>query len=232
MNPRGRHDLVIQSQPMSTYLITFHPLCETPIGRSAIKRHRFKPYEDGSCRREPDFNSRYPSITSLCRGTRFVRNLKPDDLVLYITVLGKWDIGQECHWRVVALLRVIDTQPSHEEAASWYRARGLPPPSNCFIPQVKRLRLSMTAGAPRNIVKDFSPPQYLAKWDLGYEVRVRRTPKFVITEAEFLCLAQPPRVTRSMWNTVFNGVLNTQSAQKVEERRMRRLLRLAKASAA
>src|SRR5437879_479234 len=55
------------------FLATYHPLAQTSCGRQAIREHALLPFIDGSCRREPDFESRFPSITATCRG----RNCAP-----------------------------------------------------------------------------------------------------------------------------------------------------------
>ena len=71
-------------------LNSFHPLCEKEIGQNAIKEFNFPPFIDASCRREPDFENANPSITALCRQDLFAPNLYPNDIVVYITVRGKW----------------------------------------------------------------------------------------------------------------------------------------------
>jgi hypothetical protein len=44
---------------------SFRPLLNTREGRAAIERFGLPPFIDGSCRREPDFQSEFPSISGL-----------------------------------------------------------------------------------------------------------------------------------------------------------------------
>jgi hypothetical protein len=90
---------------MSVYLNTFHPLAGRPAGRRAIAQHGLPPFIDGSCRREPDFESAFPSISAVCRGRMFAPRLKKGDRVIYLTVRGKYLADTARGWRVVAVLR-------------------------------------------------------------------------------------------------------------------------------
>jgi hypothetical protein len=45
----------------------------------------YPPFIDASCRREPDLESRYPSITALCREGHFAPHLHEGDVVAYMT---------------------------------------------------------------------------------------------------------------------------------------------------
>lgn len=211
---------------MAAYIITFHPISETPVGQRAVSKFGYPPYIDGSCRREPDFQSPYPSITSLCRGNRFVPRLKRGDLILYLTVQGRWE-DRRPHWRLVGLLRVVHTLPSHEAAATWYVSRGLPAPSNCTIRGSRPLPISRTAGVPRELAATTPKSRQLRAWDAGYKARALKTPKFVVTRAIHIYVRRPPKVERVHWNKVFGKVLNTQSPQNVAIEQLRCLFRLA-----
>src|SRR5690242_3801853 len=81
-------------------LNSFHPLCETGIGRRAIQTGNFPPFIDASWRREPDLEHDHPSITCLCRQEEFAPHLQPNDIVVYITVKGKWFEDYE-HYRLI-----------------------------------------------------------------------------------------------------------------------------------
>ena len=115
------------------YLVTYRPLLQTRLGRQAVKEHGLPRFIDGSCRREPDFESAYPSITALCRGSRFAPRLHPGDHVIYITTKGSYLGRRERHWRLTSVLQVLHRFASHEQAASWYRERNLALPSNCMV---------------------------------------------------------------------------------------------------
>jgi hypothetical protein len=106
---------------------SFRPLLNTSAGRAAVHRFELAPYIDGSCRREPDFESEFPSISGLCRKDKFAPRLHVGDTTIYVTTKGGW--GR----RLVAVLRVRERFESHDEAAAWYRELGLPLPSNCWV---------------------------------------------------------------------------------------------------
>jgi hypothetical protein len=50
------------------YVTTYRPICATAEGRRAVDEHQLAPFIDASCRREPDFEAAYPTISALCRG--------------------------------------------------------------------------------------------------------------------------------------------------------------------
>jgi len=58
---------------MAHYLTTFRPLCFTAAGKKAARKFGHPPYIDASCRREPDFESAFPSITAVCHGGTYSR---------------------------------------------------------------------------------------------------------------------------------------------------------------
>lgn len=93
-------------------LSSFYPLCMSEIGMNAIEKYGYPPFIDSSCRREPDFENEYPSITVLCRQRKFAPILCQNDIVVYITVKGKWfkDYG---HRRLIAILEVTEKKHSH-----------------------------------------------------------------------------------------------------------------------
>ena len=88
-------------------------------------------------RREPDFESAFPSISASSRGKNFAPCLRPGDTVVYTTTKGRWgpaEIGRvELHWRLVAVLEVFQRFETHDEAARWYRGQGLAVPGNCVV---------------------------------------------------------------------------------------------------
>ncbi len=193
---------------MSAFIVSYHPLCKTPLGQAAIEQYGFAPYLDGSCRREPDFSSTHPPITSLCRGRQFVPQLSVGDQVLYITVKGRWNEVPEDHWRLVALLRVIEILPSHQAGAQWYIDRGLPIPTNCLVPGNEPLPMGMNAGLPPHAAN-------LEDWNNQYLERVQVPPRFVVTEpVEPPFVVDPSPIWHQTWDQVFGGVVNTQAPRQ------------------
>ena len=87
------------------FLATYRPLIQSASGRAAVRKHALSPFIDGSCRREPDFESAFPSITAMCRAGNFAPRLQIGDRIAYLTVKGKYLGHHEPGWRLVAVLR-------------------------------------------------------------------------------------------------------------------------------
>src|SRR5262249_20583849 len=116
----------------SYFLCSFHPICGTAAGRAAVKNYNLPPFIDGSCRREPDFQSSAPSISALCRAGKFAPRLRTDDRVAYVT--RKASYGGQFGWAFVAVLTVVERFEAHGSAAAWYQAKKYSVPSNCIVP--------------------------------------------------------------------------------------------------
>ena len=71
---------------MKIYLNSFRPLTRTAAGRAAVQGYGIRPFVDGSCRREPDLESDFPSITALCRFRSFAPRLQENEIAVYLTV--------------------------------------------------------------------------------------------------------------------------------------------------
>jgi hypothetical protein len=162
------------------YLNTYAPLVSTRQGCEASEAFNLPPFIDGSIRREPDFENQYPSISCLCRGPNFAPRLRVGDVVVYLAKKGKYQ-SQIPHRRLSAVLRVIHVFDNHGAAATWYRAQGLPLPSNCMV-----------GGNPPNPLdhshrhNEYSrlpEAQFHHNWDMGYHARARKFPTFVVCEA-------------------------------------------------
>jgi hypothetical protein len=115
------------------FLATYRPLVKSRAGREAIRQHALLPFIDGSCRREPDFESRFLSIAAICRAGTFAPRLLVGDRIAYLTVKGKYLGAREFGWHLVAVLRVIHRFESHKDAAAWYGRQNQPLPSNCCV---------------------------------------------------------------------------------------------------
>lgn len=168
------------------YLVSFHPLCSTSAGRHAVKIYDLPGFIDSACRREPDLESDFPSITALCRAGKFAPRLNQGDRVLYMSVKRRY--GKVRGRALVAALEVIKTFKSHEEAALWYIEKGLPLPSNCMANDNAPIPVAKTRGLPKNtdeVRKLWSAPQRgnptLKMWDAAYKTRAIRHPSFVVT---------------------------------------------------
>jgi hypothetical protein len=198
------------------FLVTFRPLVNRRAGRVAAERFGLPPFIDGSCRREPDFESEFPSISALCRDKNFAPRLQIGDTAVYLTTKGRWGRHPESHWRLVGVLRVKERFETHAAAAEWYREQDLPLPSNCWVVGNPPIPYEQT-------VQD-SPWE---TWDRSYRARARRCPVFLATEPLFLELSQPPIVTEEMLIQAFGRVPNTLTPPAVSESHVERLLTLA-----
>lgn len=201
------------------YLNSFRPLCFNKLGLLAIRKYGLPPFIDASCRREPDFQSPYLSISALCRGVMFAPRLQVGDSVVYMTVKGRYEPEPFSHWRLVAILRVIQRFESHKQAAAWYLDKGLPIPSNCMVEGNAPLPYDMTIGAipPNKFGVGLSTDEVLRKWDLGYRLRARKNGVFLACEAGFLELNQPPIITEAAMLQIFGRTPPTLTPPSINE---------------
>jgi hypothetical protein len=196
---------------------SFRPLANTTAGRAAVRRFGLPPFIDGSCRREPDLQSAFPSISALCRKGKFAPRLSIGDTIVYVTVKGQWEGASVRHRRLVAVLRVRERFASHEEAASWYRASNLPLPSNCLV----------SGNAPIPFEQTVQDRPDLHRWDLAYHAIARSHPVFLVTDALFRDVEDPPVVTDEMLMDTFGRMPGTQNPPVIARDQGLRLLELA-----
>lgn len=186
-----------------SFLATYRPLCRTRKGQEAIQRYALQPFVDGSCRREPDFECEQPSITALCRGRMFAPRLRVGDRIAYITKKGRYGKCEFSHWRLVALLTVIERFECHDDAAVWYRERGLGTPRNCITTGSLPLDLELTDGElPKTLrprARILSPERIVQLWDARYRARAKAYPQVLACERVFINLSSPPVIRESDW---------------------------------
>lgn len=190
------------------YFNSFTPLCTTLHGQAAIERFNLPRFIDGSCRREPDLQSKYPSITALCRAEKFAPRLYPDDIVVYVTKKDYYNAPRK-HWKIVAVLRVLERFYSHEDAAEWYREKGLPLPANCMVIENQPSAFNQTIG--------LDGLKCMEDWDEGYWKRARNCGIFLVCEAEFVELSLPPILTDEDMKRIFGKAPSTQNPSTTTE---------------
>jgi hypothetical protein len=218
--------------PGRFFLATYRPLVLRPEGREAARAHGLPPFIDGSCRREPDFESAFPSITATCRAGNFAPHLQERDTVAYITVKGRYLDDREAGWRLVAVLRVVHRFESHAEAASWYKSKGQPLPSNCLVRGNQPKPLRLTNRRPpqairKKLLKEKNSTCAVQMWDDTYQARVRHWPVFLVTEAEFLELDRPPELSPADMQEVFGRIPFTLTPAKIRGEQLAHLVALA-----
>ena len=159
---------------------SFRPLCRNEFGERAIRIHHHSPFIDASCRREPDFENPFPSISALCRQGKFAPYLNRHEIVVYITVAGKYPPYKERHHRLVAILQVTDIYNTHQAGQVGYASLHAPLPSNCIVNGNLPFQFDQTAGrfdSKKEIRRFLSKPQHqqdvvgqriLNSWDGEY----------------------------------------------------------------
>jgi len=222
---RVRRDIV--ASPMYSFsvtrafLVSYRPLCRTSAGKEAIQRYGLKPYVDGSCRREPDFEAALPTITCLCRGGLFAPRLRVGDRVAYISKQGVYSEG-DAHWRLAALLEVRRLFESHVSAAAWFRQEGFSVPRNCMTGETAALPLHLTDGEiPTNLRRHrdrLSSEQIIRLWDNAYAARARAHPTVVVCATLFLNVQTPPKILRRDWLNWLGRVPITRNPPQIEEK--------------
>jgi len=191
--------------PGTIYLSKYRPLAAIDSGLAAARQFGIPPYVDASCRREPDLQSAFPSISAICQGKLFAPKMAVGDIVVYITTLAAYDKYPAEHWRLSAVLKVIERFPTHEAAADWYRGRGLPLPSNCIVEDNPPIPLAETGGLICGGKEKKSLPQSLGEWDATYRVRMAKCGDFVVTRPLYLNIVRPPMMTQSDVQRIFPG---------------------------
>jgi hypothetical protein len=116
------------------------------MGMRAVHQHGYKPFVDFSCRREPDFDNKYPSISALCRKSKFAPHLKAHDIVIYTTLQGVYPPISAPHYRLVAILQIEQIYPTHHDGEIGYNLLGAGTPRNCMVPTNLPLDFDQTAG--------------------------------------------------------------------------------------
>ena len=219
-------------------LNSFKPLCWSEIGKNAIAKYGLPPFVDNSCRREPDFESDYPPITTICRQELFAPNLCPNDIVIYITTQGKW-FNDYNHHRLVAILEVIEQRKNHESGFSFYTSNGYKLPSNCLVEENPPLEFDRTAGDYQTIKdikkylgrdldkQDLIGKQRIKLWDNRYKERVKRNSVFNITKPIYINVHNPPVITDKSFKDIFGRIPNTRNPNKIQKTEFKELALLA-----
>ena len=207
---------------MSYILCSYTPICTSLAGRAAAAHYGIPPFADASCRREPDFEHDYHSISSTCRGDKLVNRLQTGDVVVYITKKGRYPGMSAPCWRLTAALEVIQVCDNHRQGAVWYRQRGLRLPYNCIyrrpLPEAQTARIYRRNAWPYCL----NYPSTVAH----YAARIAQWPRFIITEWRYRDLNNPPLITGAMMKQVFNKIPITQNQPYITDTEYRDLLNI------
>jgi hypothetical protein len=222
---------------------SYNPLCYTKTGERAYMDNNLNPFIDASCRREPDLENRFPSITAICRKNKFAPNLKEGDIVVYITNKWKYLKDERANNKLVAVLQVIKKCSSHQVAADWYKERDESVPSNCFVDGNNPFPFTMTGGLFKDKNKDlkYYERQYLKisitdpiekeryenatlrSWDGYYrDIATNKKsknyyPDFLITEKLIDCLDEPITIEADDFKKHFDRVANSRLPFQIDK---------------
>jgi hypothetical protein len=202
---------------VSIYLNSYRPLSKSKVGLDRAISHKIPPFVDGSCRREPDLESKFPSITALCRKGKFAPKLKQGDVVVYITVMGTYLDVRPRHWRLTAILKVLKAFPSHGEGARWYATHGYQVPSNCMVPGNPPMPMSKTAYQKTGC-------HTIEKANDTYRKRASDHGIFLVCKELYRNLRNPPVIHRKTMLTVFGKIPGTQNPPRIQPQKLRALV--------
>lgn len=201
---RGR--AVKGSKNMNCYLCFYDPLIATKQGRRALFTHPLPSFIDGSCRREPDLDLDYPSVSSIRDGQSLVPNLRVGDKLVYLASKEFYFGSTVAHWRLVAILNVFEEFRSHRDAFLWYAQLGSRIPSNCLVDTNDPEPFGLTHGCVPPQLKDkvgkVTHEELVRLWDAEHWHSAGRQPLFFATEPVHLEIVAPNYLTREDMRTI------------------------------
>jgi hypothetical protein len=135
---------------------------------------------------------------------------------------------------LVAVLRVMQRFPSHEDAAHWYAQHHQPLPSNCLVDGNPPQSFELTNGDPpprikKGLAEHHDVGRALKLWDASYRLRIRAWPVFLATEVEYMELNHPSRISVSDMVQIFGRLPSTLNPPHITTGRLQRLVSLATA---
>lgn len=197
------------------FLNSYTPICTSKKGRVAIDTHNIPPFADASCRREPDLEHRWPSITSTCRFRHFVPRLEKGDKIVYITKKGRYKTNEN-GWRLTAILEVIEKFENHKQAAKWYKVRKCRLPYNCIVEGNPPLPEEQTAKIYRKNVWPYETAY--KKAETRYQKKTKECGIFIVTKPIARNLETPPVLTEKKMRSIFRRIPGTQNPPGITEK--------------
>jgi hypothetical protein len=137
--------------------------------------------------------------------------------VAYLTRKGSYGGHPSPHWRLVAVLRIKATFPTHRAAADWHLGQGLPLPNDCIVPENPPL--------PADHTED--PGADIAEWDEHYRRRTQEHGAFTISEPLWMDLYEPRVISDAVMFDVFGRIPPTRTPPAIPDSQFRALLRAA-----
>lgn len=219
-------------------LNSFRPLCGNEFGQRAVDIYSFPPFIDSSCKREPDLENPFPSISALCRQGKFAPHLAIGDIIVYMTIQGNYSPFTEKHHRIVAILQVEDVYNTHQQGQVEYSKLEIQTPSNCMIDGNVPFDFDKTAGnfTTKKELKRFLEhdkktqdvigQRKLKHWDNQYLQKSKEWTCFVRTKTLYKNLINPVPIFRQDFEIIFNKLPNTRTPNKISEDQFIKLSRL------
>lgn len=170
-------------------------------------------YVDASIRREPDLESEYPSISSVCRAGKFAKRLQENDIVIYITHKSIYKPLTNKHWRIPAILQVVKRFEDHLSASQWYKRKNIPVPSNCMIHGNPPFPLTLSL-------------EQIQEQDDFYRERVDNHGVFLVSTPLFLNIINPPVLTEVVMKEIFNRLPGTSNPGRISKEELDSVLKL------
>ena len=207
---------------------SFKPLCHKQLGVMAIEKYGFPPFIDASCRREPDFENPFPSITALCRQGKFAPHLRKNNIVVYITTGGTFKPYKLGH-HLIAILQVEEVYKTHELGKRGYINANLPIPNNCMVEETRPYKFDQTAGGEMSadILKKYlalseelrerANAELIKDWDNDYLQRSLTYQCFIKTKSLYTNVQNPIRLLRSDFQYIFGKLPNTRTPNIISE---------------
>jgi len=143
-----------------------------------------------------------------------------------MTVKGKWFTDFN-HYRIIAILEVIERKDSHLQAKLWYTNKGLTIPANCMVENNPPHPFVETAGRYENQkdIKNFLTypsekqtiigERIIKLWDKEYLEKSKKWGTFIITRPIYLNLTDPPIFTDQDIYNIFKKMINTRTPKKL-----------------
>ena len=143
--------------------------------------------------------------------------MKENDTVIFITKKGSY-LNVKSHWRLCAILKVKIVFENRLKASEWYKKNNEMIPSNCMVQGNIPNDLDRTIGARKH--------ESLEKWDLGYKIRSRKWPVFVVTNTIFKELDSPPIITEEDMISIFKRIPATRNPPQIKKSEYENVLKM------
>ena len=217
---------------------SYKPLCHRKLGVLAIEKYGFLPFIDASCRREPDLENPFPSISALCRQGNFAPHLRKHDIIVYMTTGGKFAPYKMGH-HLIAILQVQEIYETHELGKDGYINAKLPIPNNCMVKETQPFDFDKTAGGnmKASIIEKFlslsseakerANKELIKDWNNDYLQRSLDYQCFVKTTSLYVNLQTPTHLLKSDFEYIFGKLPNTRNPNIISENSFVKLAKIA-----